>query len=127
MNALGKSTPRERNDCVVRALSNASGMAYDEAYEICAAAGRKPGGRMMPDVWVPLMKKHVGIERSEFLSSFKTVSSLSKHVQKRGGSYLVLVRGHVAVNKDGHWLDWLDSHRKHRVLSVWKICSKEAA
>lgn len=35
--------PRQSNDCTVRAYALAAGIAYDEAYDLLAEAGRKSG------------------------------------------------------------------------------------
>ena len=121
MTPVGYSAAQDCNDCVVRALANASNMAYKEAFDICAAAGRKSGRGMRPGVWLPLFEQHVGLEKSEYLSGFGSIKSLSKKLTERGGIYVVQVRGHVAVFKDGQWLDWLESNRMHHVKSVWKV------
>ncbi len=121
MTPVGYSAALDRNDCVVRALANASNMTYKEALYICTAAGRKSGCGMRPSVWLPLFEQHVGLEKSEYLSGFGSIKSLSKKLTQRGGIYVVQVRGHIAVFKDGQWLDWLESNRMHRVKSVWKV------
>jgi hypothetical protein len=126
-NAKTYSTVQSRKDCVVRALANVSGIAYDDAFNICEAAGRKPGRGMNKKLWLPVFEKHAELELSRYLSDFKTIKSLSKKLIERGGIYLVQVQGHVAVFKDGTWLDWIDSDRLHRVKAVWKVANKEAA
>ena len=115
------STAQSRNDCVVRALAHVSNIAYDEAFNICEAAGRKPGRGMNIRDWLPMFEQHAELELSRYLSDFKTIKSLSKKLTERGGTYLVQVRGHVAVFRDGTWLDWIDSDRRHRVRKVWKV------
>ena len=114
---------RDRNDCVVRALANAGNLDYDAAFELCREAGRKDGCGMMHTVWVPLFERVLGMQQSAYLSDFKTIKSLSKKLAQRGGTYVVQVRGHVAAFRDGEWLDWIDSNRRHRVLRVWVINS----
>jgi len=37
----GQSSERERNDCTVRALANATGMAYAEAHALLSKHGRR--------------------------------------------------------------------------------------
>ena len=123
MTPISYSSSQNRNDCVVRALANAANLDYDAAFELCREAGRKDGRGMHRSLWIPLFERCVGIQHSAYLSDFKTVKSLSKKLAQRGGTYLVLVRGHVAVYRDGEWLDWIDSNRRHRVLWVWVINS----
>lgn len=115
------SAAQDNNDCVVRALANASGMAYADAFELCESAGRKTGRGMNIKLWLPLFEKHIGIEKSGYLSGFGTIKSLSKKMTEKGGTYIVRVRGHLAVFKDGEWVDWLDSNRMHRVKDVWRV------
>ena len=115
------SAAQDNNDCVVRALANASGMAYADAFELCESAGRKTGRGMNIKLWLPLFEKHIGVEKSGYLSGFGTIKSLSKKMTEKGGTYIVRVRGHLAVFKDGEWVDWLDSNRMHRVKDVWRV------
>lgn len=37
----GSKRPRQQNDCTVRAIALARGLAYDQAYDLLLAAGRK--------------------------------------------------------------------------------------
>jgi len=115
------SSAQDRNDCVVRALANASGMAYEDAFNACKAAGRKDGRGMNHKVWFPLFEQHVQLEPSRYLSSFGSIKSLSQKLTELGGTYLVQVRGHIAVFRDGSWLDWIDCDRLHRVQKVWRV------
>ena len=116
------STHQDRNDCVVRALANGAGMTYTEAFQLCRMAGRRKGDGMLIEKWLPLFEKHMSLDESVYLAkSFKTVKTLSRKLKSRGGTYLVLVRGHVAVYRDGEWLDWIDSTRCHRIRRVWEI------
>ena len=117
----------DRNDCTVRALANISGYTYDDAFNICKAAGRVSGRGMKKSIWLPLFEQHANIEFSNYLSDFKTIKSLSKKLTELGGTYLVQVRGHIAVFKDGQWLDWIDENRMHRVKRVWKVANKKEA
>ena len=114
---------RENNDCVVRALANAANLDYDAAHKLCREAGRKDGRGMLQKVWVPLFEGVLNMQHSAYLSDFKTIKSLSRKLAQRGGTYLVLVKRHVAVYRDGEWLDWIDSTRSHRVQKVWVINS----
>ena len=117
----------DRNDCTVRALANISGYTYDDAFNICKAAGRVSGRGMNKRIWLPLFEQHADIEFSNYLSDFKTIKSLSKKLTDLRGTYLVQVRRHLAVFKDGQWLDWIDEDRLHRVKRVWKVSNKEKA
>jgi len=117
------SKHQDRNDCVVRALANAANIEYGAAFQLCREAGRKDGGSMRDHLWLPLFKRFLDMQHSAYLSDFKTIKSLSRKLSERGGTYLVLVRGHVAVYRDGEWLDWLDSNRSHRINRVYTINS----
>ena len=126
-NADTYSKAIDRKDCVVRALANVSGISYDDAFDACKAAGRKDGRGMNSKVWLPLFEQHVQLEHSRYLSSFGSIKSLSQKLTELGGTYLVQVRGHIAVFRDGSWLDWIDCDRLHRVKKVWKVPYREAA
>ena len=112
---------QDSNDCVVRALANAAGMTYADAFELCEAAGRKRGRGMKRKIWLPLFEQHIEMKKSEYLSSYGSVRSLSKKMTERGGVYVVQIRRHLAVFNNGQWLDWLDDGRMHRVIAVWKV------
>ena len=112
---------QDGNDCVVRALANASGMAYEEAHALCKEAGRKDGRGMHNSLWIPLFEKKMKIEESGYLSGFGSIKTLSTKLAERGGTYIVWIRGHVAVFKNGEWIDWLNSNRRHRIRKVWRV------
>lgn len=112
----------DNSDCTVRALANASGMPYQRAYDLLAAAGRRKGRGMYQRDWLPVYKQHMTLEFSRYLSSsFPTVTTLTRKLRELGGTYIVKVTQHVAVCRDGEWIDWLDANRRHHIRKVWRV------
>ena len=55
----GYSESIDNRDCTVRALANASGMPYQQAYDLLAAAGRCKGRGMYQSKWLPVYQQHM--------------------------------------------------------------------
>ena len=122
----GYSSAIDGRDCTVRALANASGMPYEQAYDLLAAAGRCKGRAMNERDWLPVCQQHMTLEYSQYLStSYPTVTTLTKKLRELGGTYIVKVSRHVAVCRDGEWIDWLTGNRRHRILKVWKVLDSD--
>ena len=122
----GYSESIDNRDCTVRALANASGMPYQQAYDLLAAAGRCKGRGMYQSKWLPVYQQHMTLEHSEYLSSsFPTVTTLTRKLRELGGTYIVTIRQHVAVCRDGEWIDWLHGNRRHHICSVWKVLDSD--
>ena len=110
----------DKNDCVVRALMHATGFSYGEAFEICRSHGRKTGCGMVRGIWEPMFHKHVDlVERFDLVRKCRTPISFTRYGAH--GTFLVLFRGHIAAYRDGEWLDWIDSTRRHRIITVWQV------
>ena len=122
----GYSQSIDNNDCTVRALANASDMPYQKAYDLLAAAGRCKGRGMYKSLWLPVYKQHMTLEHSQYLSSsFPTITTLTRKLRELGGTYVVQVTRHVAVCRDGEWIDWLDADRRHHICGVWKVLDSD--
>ena len=118
----GYSRHIERNDCVVRALANSAHLTYEQAYAECRAEGRRPGCGMRLSKWLPLFKGWLDLEDYRSLAHvYPTATTLTRHLSRRGGVWLVLFTRHVAVFRDGEWQDWMSGNRRHRVKAVWRI------
>ncbi len=114
---------RERADCVVVALAICAGIPYETAHEICAGKGRKKRAGMNVRKWLPMFRKHTQLKKSEFLSSFKTSTTLTRRLKRESDAnvYLVQFTKHVAVWKSGEWQDWITGKSLKRVKAVWRI------
>lgn len=93
-----------KNDCGVRALANALGVSYDEAFDALAAAGRKPR-RYTYREHLEAAAKALG-RKLQFNDSMAGVTVRRLPKELPGGRWIVLVRGHLLAVVDGEVLDW---------------------
>lgn len=123
----GLSLPRERNDCVVRAMAAVTDLTYAEAYAACAKAGRRTGGRMRPEVWLRVFAD-LGYTLTDMRSDITgaTIVTAMRSMWARPGRYVVHVEGHVFAVVHGQAHDWADG-RRHRVKHIWQVRKTEAA
>lgn len=116
------SHPTESNDCTVRALCICLDWEYIKGHSLLKSMGRKnnqgfemrhlldainQNGKTVRDV-TPLFKN----------SNVKTILSLER--MNLRDTYLVEVRGHVLVVKNGKVQDWT-KERCHRIIKVYRI------
>jgi hypothetical protein len=94
----------ERNDCVVRALSIASGLHYATAHEYCAKAGR-PRGRGMYDPQVDRAISLIEGKQVEMEWSFERRTFAEFARLNPVGRFIVLKRGHAVALVDGVYHD----------------------
>lgn len=108
----------ERRDCVVKALTIATGLPYKIVHAECSKAGRRKGCGMYASDWVPLLEKLWlrGIERVPQMEG-KTVATFGRNMAQSPSTYVVMVRGHVLCFKNGAVQDWsADTRRKIRAV-----------
>lgn len=104
--------PKSHNDCTVMALANATGLPYDEAYDILAKAGRKPHkGFHMVD-WAKSATLPDGRTfRWKPLPAVKgqwRANPVSFAIWHPRGSYILRVSKHVMACVDGTIMDaWM--------------------
>lgn len=110
----------ERNDCTVRALANASGISYYDAYAAFQKAGRKSNRGTRYNVWAPLYKsfgfnKMVaygetgGVYKRSIEMAVKGMDveatngmTLGRFIKANPvGTFIVIVRKHALCVKDG--------------------------
>ncbi len=114
----------ERSDCTVLALAAATGMTYSQAHEIMKReGGRKRRRGVRVDVWLPVYKDYLTLEASDYYSSFRTAITLTRAFNEGPSDSVYLVRftRHVAVWRDGAWVDWINGTRRKRVKAVWRV------
>lgn len=106
----------EKNDCTVRALSEALEIPYLEAYGIMLGFGRKFGkGMHVEPVYDSLGL--VKIDRPNM-----SVARFIKEVAPYG-NWIIKIRRHVFAVKNGIIFDTVGSkyHVNRHVLSAWKV------
>ncbi len=121
----GRSTskrPKQKNDCVVRALALLTGFSYDEAYEELAKRGRKCGGGTAKVVWKAILKEW-GYRKQSFpaIKGVNRVSLKSFAEHYLTGEYLVQMAGHVTFVRNGVVLDAFRPRQDGCVYAVWQI------
>ena len=114
------------NDCVVRALANATGVSYLEAFAMCQDYGRKPGKGMYPVQWLPLLQgelkdRYMRMVPTDAHRWCRTAITAHRWMSRWQGTYVVLFKRHVAVWRDGEWLDWMDKSRRYQTQKIWKV------
>ncbi len=128
----GATRDGEHKDCVVRALSNVSGMSYDIIHMCMGYHGRKEG-ECSSMQQIVAMTKNLGMvcqpygkgASSEYLQwvykkdskGNKTLGNLIKDLPK--GKFAVLVKGHMLALIDGKVIDTFDNSANKQVLAIF--------
>jgi hypothetical protein len=109
----------EHNDCVVRALANATGMSYEDAHVRAAAAGRRPGKACSWDivcaVFDPAGERHWLGKRSRSFTLARFLRTFPK------GVFMVHINRHVFTVRDGVVLDTAPNGMRTRVDCYWAV------
>ena len=131
----GATNPDESNDCVVRALSNASGMPYNKAHALLKNAGRKERNGVRLSDMISLFEK-LSIKPIYISSNTKDGQYLCKHYcwtpnvgMSLGksvktfskGKYIALVNRHAVALVDGHLIDTFDNPGKQYLRALFKV------
>lgn len=119
----GRSTSRrsrQRNDCTVRALATARNMAYDEAYDTLAAAGRKCGRGFEFGKWIAdnAWAKKLSFPAKKGEPRMNLAAFAEAHCC---GTYIVKMAKHVAVVRDGVVYDDFENAPDRCVYTAWQI------
>lgn len=109
---------RDKNACTVNALANTTGMAYEIAHAICAAAGREKGKGFWPKIILKHAKKYGVTSRKVLRSSLTLQKFIKKHPQ---GKFYVASSRHAFAVVDGVVLDWKDNGAKVRLKEGYEI------
>lgn len=108
----------EKNDCAIKAVTIITGKSYSEIHHIFTRYGRR---RRSPtkNFIIRLILLYLGIQTVPMLFKGKTVRTLAREIPRKG-CYLVWVKDHVLVIKDGKVCDWTENGL-YRVLKVDKV------
>lgn len=116
------SHPTEKNDCTVRALSQATNTPYPEVHEFMRRLGRKDNcGVPFKSVMkkYPIIFDHKAIPR--YLKRSRGLRTLFiRNPELKKGTWIIHSTHHVAVLKEGQLIDSWDSSRKVFDFA-WKI------
>jgi hypothetical protein len=107
----------ERNDCAVRALSNATGMSYQRAHALFSAAGRRYRGRTRWDVSTPIYNRFGEMR-------FQRITVVEFARRHPVGTFIVHVRGHLFAVRDGVALD-THPPKPRQVIQHWWVMHRQ--
>ncbi len=114
----------EKKDCTVRALSNTTGMSYNEAHAIMKSHGRLDGHGAYPEQWGPAYLK-AGFQLEAVCGTTQTAVNVAHRMNMLGckvkrfggmslkkfmsaklkGSYILVNRNHAFAVIDGTLVD----------------------
>lgn len=121
----GRSVPGERNDCTVRALSEALCMPYKTVYDELTRLGRKPGrGFRFLNLISAYAPNPMDIE---FLGNNLSMAcsgkcSLQRFVREhQDGHYVIRIRHHVLALVDGVVRDTFLSPLGSHIKQAWRV------
>jgi hypothetical protein len=134
----GATSAGETRDCTVRALSNASGMHYDQAHELLKKNGRKDRcgaffGTMFAaytQAGFVLDSVHGTTVSARYAARFANRKAevgvtLAKLLPKLAfGEYIVNTTGHAVAVVNGKIIDTFDNPAGKRVVAVFKKVEK---
>lgn len=134
----GESSEREANDCTVRALTNASGMAYSEAHALLSKHGRRfrrgaffaSYHRAYLEAGLQLQGIYGSTKRARIASSRVcltpgagiTLGRMLPRLQQ--GRYVVLITGHALAVVDGKIIDAGGQRAGAHVFALYKVPTK---
>jgi len=116
----GSRRARQTNDCTVRALAIARNIAYDDAYDILKAAGRKCAAKFKMTEWLedqawaqgvtfPAIKGEKRMNPGRFCS------------EHPAGAWICKAAKHVFVVRDGVVYDDYPVREDRCIYRAWKI------
>lgn len=144
--AEARSALNEKNDCVVRAITNASNGAYtyEEIHALCKEHGRIDGdGMFAKDSWPLLIK--LGFElrwicgstqtavyqhalaQSMGITTYRRVQGVTldrARIGLQNGSYVVSMKGHMTCIRKGDVIDNFIQRGGRSVTAVWRFVGK---
>lgn len=102
-------------DCTVRAISVAEGISWDKAYDELSFSARNRGLMMSS---VDAIEDYLDEKYKRIPVYAKTVSEfIDSHPY---GTYLITMKGHITVLKNGINYDTFDSSDR-KIWSAWKV------
>lgn len=108
---------KEKNDCTVVALAHMCDISYEKAYKYLELHGRKKEKGMFFERFISKMGYKLFNKKLIKMPKFNTLNQFLE--ANLNGNYLVMVRGHVFVVKDGKIFD---THIKnYRIINIYLI------
>lgn len=108
-----RSMYREKNDCAVRSLVNATGIAYADAHKAYAKRGRRER-KGTPMVMIEQTTQDVCGPMVKFKHNWRyerpTMAQFARQHPK--GRFIVITRGHAQALVDGEYIDGIGPRAK---------------
>ena len=140
--ATGATNLQESKDCVIRAITNVTGVSYDEVRAFLAASGRKQGKGTDVESMTAACKhfglkfigtfgktssarscsyfgnrqyKYLHVTRNESITLSKLIASLPF------GRFIVVIRGHAVAMIDGKLIDTHANPKQAQVVALFQF------
>lgn len=118
------SALKESSDCAVCAVAIAGQVPYLEVHKAFKEAGRQKGrGVSLPTVFQVVDQLNLQMEDITETVKAKTICTIPQAVDS--GSYMVVVKGHIAAVRGNRVEDWTNG-RRHKVRKVFRVTGKNA-
>lgn len=114
--------PKQKRDCVVRAIALASGMPYDSVYDGLAAMGRKCGRSTSKEIWKAYLDSPAWIK--EVFPAIPGQARMHLESFRQGhplGRFVVQMARHLTAVIDGVIRDDFEPRLEGCVYAVWKF------
>lgn len=115
---------REKNDCSVVALANATGKPYEECYSILESLGRKKGCSVNAQALAAAclrtggrLKLFACDYRDQYLAPKRTYARYAAFL--KSGNFVVIAQQHAFCVKDSDILDEAKISNKEEIVSVY--------
>lgn len=108
--------PRQRKDCVVRALAITFKAEYDLMYDELAIAGRDCGQGVRRTSYTPLLDTNA--ERLKELPSWQLGDFQLSH---EIGRFIVIIERHALALVDGVWQDMVQPRPETPIHHAWQV------
>lgn len=113
--------PKQKSDCVVRAVALTCGYEYDHAYDLMASAGRKSSNGMEKKHWQKWMNDRFTKHSFPAVKGQQRMNLQTFAEQHPTGKWFVQMAGHITSVIDGVIMDDFRPDLQMCVYAAWKI------
>jgi hypothetical protein len=120
----GRSTskrPKQKQDCVVRAIAIAFKMPYDAIYDELAALGRKSGNGTKKELWKGWLEGRVNKRSFPAVAGCKRMNPVAFCNQFPTGTFIIQMAGHLSVVIDGTVHDDFRIDETKCIYASWQV------
>lgn len=113
--------PKQKNDCVVRAIALASPLPYDTVYDLMWLMGRKSSHGTKKAAWQQYLNSNGYFQKISFPAvAGHARMNLDRFCREYSGKYIVQMAGHLTTVFNGVVLDTFEPRANGCVYAVWK-------